>query len=455
VSTENLSLYGYGRPTSATLEELADRGIRFNRAVATASWTLLSHASMFTGRWPHELSTGYFTPLDETDRTLAESLGSNGYATAGFVANTSYCGTDSGLARGFTEYRDYQFPRLTAFSTAVLVGRPLEKGLVPLVGFLESWPGLDALAPAMEDLLFYFVHNRKDAAEVNREFLDWLSDRRQPERPFFAFLNYFDAHYPYELPVRGFHRFRADPPDPRDLGVMRNWMDLVVKGPSPRQVQFARDSYDDCVAHLDEQLGCLIDELDRRGVLERTWLIIAADHGESFGEHPGVFWHGTSLYRDQVHVPLVIVPPAGGPPPGIVKQTASLRDLPATIVDVLGFRAGSSFPGTSLSRFWDPSASTASTTTAASEPALSEIVPLGPSLTQDPARWPMAAVTDDAWTYIRHEQSSREELYEARGDPKQQHNLATDPALKPSLDRLRATLSRLTAGPLTPHRFNP
>ena len=90
---------------------------------------------------------------------------------------------------------------------------------------------------------------------------------------------------------------------------------LAQKGPSPQQIDFARDSYDDCVADLDEQLGCLIDELARRGVLERTWVIVTADHGESFGEQPGVFWHGTSLYQAQLHVPLVIVPPAGGPPP--------------------------------------------------------------------------------------------------------------------------------------------
>ena len=74
-----------------------------------------------------------------------------------------------------------------------------------------------------------------------------------------------------------------------------------------------RDSYDDCVAHLDEYLGRLIDELDRRGVLERTWVIIAGDHGESFGEHPGIFVHGMSLYQTEVHVPLLIVPPRSGP----------------------------------------------------------------------------------------------------------------------------------------------
>ena len=60
---------------------------------------------------------------------------------------------------------------------------------------------------------------------------------------------------------------------------------------------------------LDEQLGRLVDELGRRGLREKTWVIVVADHGESFGEHDGVFCHGTSLYRTELHVPLLILPP--------------------------------------------------------------------------------------------------------------------------------------------------
>ena len=86
---------------------LAKRGIRFTEARATAPWTLASHASMFTGRWPHELDVKWMTPLTVKFPTLAEYLGSHGYATAGFVANTDYCSYDTGLDRGFTHYEDY------------------------------------------------------------------------------------------------------------------------------------------------------------------------------------------------------------------------------------------------------------------------------------------------------------------------------------------------------------
>ena len=126
VAADHLALYGYGRPTSPAIEELARRGCRFDAAVSSSSWTLPSHASMFTGRWPHELSVGWRTPLDAAAPTVAEFLRDRGYDTAGFIANTTYCAADSGLGRGFAVYRDYIFRELSPFRMAVLVQRSLE-----------------------------------------------------------------------------------------------------------------------------------------------------------------------------------------------------------------------------------------------------------------------------------------------------------------------------------------
>lgn len=103
VAADHLDLYGYGRPTSPTLDQLATRGLRFDGVRATSSWTLPSHASIFTGRWPHELFAGWLTPFDHTDPTLAEYLCSRGYATAGLTATYSYCASDSGLGRVFQQ----------------------------------------------------------------------------------------------------------------------------------------------------------------------------------------------------------------------------------------------------------------------------------------------------------------------------------------------------------------
>ena len=110
---------------------------------------------------------------------------------------------------------------------------------------------------------------------------------------------------------------------------------------------------------------------------DQTWVIITADHGESFGEHAGVFCHGTSLYQTELHVPLVIIPPGGSPSKRVVTETVSLRNLAATIVDVLDLEAGSPFPGESLARFWDGSSSSPSP---AADRALSEVVPIDRSI---------------------------------------------------------------------------
>ena len=455
VAAGHLSLYGYPRPTSPTLGELAAHGVRFDRARATSSWTLPSHAGMFTGRWPHELYAGFLTPLDRTFPTLAEFLGARGFATAGFAANYDYCASDSGLNRGFTVYRDYIFRGLTAFRMAALIDRPLD-GLQAVERFLEDWLDVDLTRPLAQYVRLLFKDNRKEAAVVNREFLDWLSSRRQPSRPFFAFLNYFDAHSPYQVSKLAIHRFGEKPRNNREADLIQGWETLTNRLPSAQQIALARDAYEDCIADLDEQLGRLIDELERRGVLDRTWVIVAADHGESFGEHPGVFRHGSSLYQTEVHVPLVIIPPVASRSQRVVTETVSLRDLPSTIVDVLGLKADAPFPGESLARFWNgPSALPAQR--ASNGQALAEVVPLD-IFNPDPAqlrgpRWPLAALVAEGWTYIRREGDVREELFRLDADPRETRNLARDPSKQLTVEGMRAVLGRLTNGPLTPDRF--
>jgi hypothetical protein len=144
----------------------------------------------------HELSAGWSTPLDQKHPTLAEFLGNRGYSTAGFVANTYYCGADTGLARGFTHYQDFIFPELTALKTAALVSRTLE-GMRAIAG-LKDWLESVGLLSITRRLVLSLDADRKPATAINNELLDWLSRRGQRERSFFAFVNYYDAHYPYK-----------------------------------------------------------------------------------------------------------------------------------------------------------------------------------------------------------------------------------------------------------------
>jgi arylsulfatase A-like enzyme len=457
VAAGHLGIHGYYRATSTTLMELADRGIRFDSARAGSSWTLPSHATMFTGRWFHELSVGWLTPLDQIHPTLAEFLGDRGYATAGFVANTFYCGSSSGLARGFTYYNDFNFPELTALKTAVLVSRALD-GYQTIVYFTEDWLEYASLLPYVERFWRSIDTDRKGAAEVNRELVAWLSQRIQPERPFFAFLNYFDAHYPYRLQPGRLHRFGVEPSDSYQRILIEHWWDLDKTTLSPDGVAFANDSYDDCIADLDEQLGKLVDELDRRGVLEKTWLIIASDHGESFGEHPGIFVHGGSLYDTELHVPLLIIPPGSGSPRKTSSEPVSLRDLAATIVELTGLASSSPFPGDSLTRFWNGKTHSLPPKESSFTAALAEVVPNNPrkrdywGLPQE--RPPLGAVKDGEWSYIRQEQDVHEALFHLREDANEMHNRAGDPTAQTILQQMRATLDRLTGGPLVPQRFN-
>jgi arylsulfatase A-like enzyme len=457
VAAGHLNLYGGNRATSTTLIELAERGIRFDSAQAAASWTLPSHATIFTGRWMHELSVGWLTPLDNTHPTLAEFLSARGYATAGFVANSTYAGSDSGLGRGFTQYQDYSFPGLTALKTAVLVDRVM-LGIQSIADFLEDRQELIRWRPFVQHVLGLFLSDRKPAATVNRELLDWLTQRAQPERPFFVFLNYMDAHYPYFLPPGRLHRFGGAPTDKGQRTMIRNWADLDKSLLSPQDLAFAGNAYDDCIADLDEQVGKLLDKLRRRAVLEHTWLIVVSDHGESFGEHTGIFCHGSSLYQSELHVPLLIIPPGGQATKQVVKDTVSLRDLPATIVDVLGLRAGSPFPGNSFSRFWSGASETAPHQPSSSDPALAEVVPDDPhnrdSSGLPKKNWPLGALIDGEWSYIRREGDIREELFHLREDASEQHNLASDPAARSTVERKRSALGQFTGGPLSPQRFN-
>ncbi len=438
VRADHLSLYGYGRPTTPTLERLAKNGIRFDRARATAPWTLPSHASFFTGRWPHELGVEWLTPLRPGPPLLAEYMGSRGYATAGFVANTGYCSYDTGLARGFTHYEDYILKSLAPLQMPIVV-----KGLLGRIFEVSTAhdPGALHYVPELVERWFY-SGIRKDAESINRAFLDWLSRRPEQTRPFFVFLNYLDAHAPYKLPEGAQHRFGHKPRSREEIRVIHDGWDSIDKLTLPRYYQtMARDAYDSCLAYLDEQLGVLFDELQRRALLDDTLVVITSDHGEGLGEHD-LFDHGESLYSTELDVSLLILLPRKGRTARVVPQVVSLRDLPATIVDLVGQGAGSPFPGHSLADLWRDSHDTR----AAASVAFSELFASSPRKTnhgRSPAdRGAMISVAEGDFVYIRNEGDGAEELFNKSDDPHELSNRRGVDALKPVLEQLRGHVVR-------------
>jgi arylsulfatase A-like enzyme len=435
VRTGNLSLHGYRRLTSPNLQRLAARGVRFDQAFATAPWTLPSHSGLFTGRWPHELTAGWLSPLDETHTTLAEYLATHGYDTAGFVANLDYCSRETGLSRGFAHYEDYPLELWDVFTRYIGLGSRLDV-LTPasVINRLakEHWGDSYDVIPRSKE-------HAKNAATINRAFLNWLSRQARRPRPFFAFLNYNDAHSPYEVPDRSIPGFGLRPVSYVDRVTLQSWDTLDKTKVSQAHGQMAVDVYDDSIFYLDRQLGILLDELTRRGVLDNTLVIVASDHGEHLGDH-GLFFHGCSLYRQVVGVPLVIADPRRVPEGRVIARPVSLRDIPATVVDLLGLRDKAPFPGRSLARLWS-----------GNKPAedfpnnqLLMEADKPPGLTnqgREPvAKGPMQALISEEMHYIRAA-DGLEELYLLTSDPEEQSNVAAYAFASEILQQFRTRLS--------------
>ncbi len=438
VRAKNLSLYGYGRRTTPNLERLATRAVQFRHAFATAPWTLPSHASLFTGRWPHELSAGWTTPLDRRERTLAGWLSSLGYDTAGFVANLDFCGRETGLGSGFTHYEDYPLSVWEALTRYIALGRRVDQISFAIVADIltgRRWGGAHPLIPLSRE-------HAKSAADIDRSFLDWLSWQRTRGRPFFAFLNYNDAHTPYQDPDDSAPGFGIRPTSWHDRLTLQQWNQLDKRKLPYHDLQMAHDLYDDSIAYLDRRLGVLLDELGRRGVLDDTVVIVTSDHGEHLGDHL-LFFHGCSLYRQVVEVPLVIVDPKGMAAGRSLAEPVSLRELPATVLDLLGLGQSAVFPGRSLARFWDPGEQEPSPMR---EPLLMETDK--PTLLTNQGREPVAngpmkALVAGGMHYIRSG-DGREELYSLDTDPEERMDLAgfaeTQEVLQHFRDGLRSML---------------
>ncbi len=411
VRAANLSLYGYHRPTTPEIERWAATGVRFDQAIATAPWTTTSHASVFTGLHAHQVAKSWKARLAKGVPTLAESLERAGYITAGFTANPARTGSETGLNRGFLHYEDYTYRQLGLLSSTAF-GRVVVDGL-------SIFLRIDSAS--------------RNADYINSSILRWL--RRAPDRPFFIFANYLDAHEPY-----------LSPPPFRELfGEKRS---LTWSGRHPEtpltleQAQPYIDAYDGAIAYIDSRLGALFEELSEQGLMENTIVILTADHGEAFAEH-GMLYHAHSLYRYEVHVPLVISWPGHIPADRKVSAPVSLRNIPATIQDLLQLQHAPAFPGQSLARYWRDAVSLGDE---APDTVLASVRRVGKQ-----PKWLPAGTGDlygvqlgELW-YIANAHTGHEELYDLQEDPHQRNDLTSSDSGRQVLPRLRALLTALTA----------
>jgi arylsulfatase A-like enzyme len=305
VRASSLSCYGYERRTTPRIDAFAAGAVRFASATTVSTWSVPTHASLFTGlsapqhgagTAQRDARTGLPRPaaLDDRFVTLAEALSRRGYATAGVSANPLVAPA-LGLAQGFRFFDVRPSPRAITPRYRTLLQRA--QGLLPRA-FLA------------EPLRSMFPSAVRSAEEITDQALAWLG-RRPRGQPFLLFLNYMDAHTPF-VPRPGFSgrwpgRSRRLPTYglPGTADVMAGRRSLTAEESS-----HLRALYDDAVSYLDHHVGRLLAALDGEADRDNTWIVVTADHGEQLGEH-GRLGHDCVLYPEVMRVPLIVRYPRG------------------------------------------------------------------------------------------------------------------------------------------------
>ncbi len=297
-----LGCYGYGRPTSPTLDRLASGGVVFENAFTPSPWTLPAHGSLFTGFYPRRHgATSEEHALAENVETMAEILSGHGFATAAMV-NGFYLSRRYGFDRGFQRF------------------------------FYQTPPHRDPNPPAVFD-----------------EAVEWLS--QTGDAPFFLFVHDFHVHTDY-VSLPEYERMflseyggEVDGSASQLLAFRRGAFAL-----NETDVAHLVDRYAAGIRQADAQIDRLFRHMQETGIWENTLVIVISDHGEEFLEHGGVL-HGRTHYDELMRVPLIV---AG---PGVahgrrIEEPASLIDILPTTLSLLGLPETDSLDGIDLTGTW-------------------------------------------------------------------------------------------------------
>jgi len=391
VRADHLSVLGYPRNTSPNLSRIAAEGVLFENAISTSSWTLPAHASLLTGRYPFEHGAELLF-YDGRYPTLAEEFRRRGYRTSAFSANTFFFIPQNGFGAGFLYFEG-------------LFTSPSDALIRPFYGrqFVSLY----------EEASLRDLPGRTRADQINGDFLSWLHQDRS--RPFFAVLNYFDAHAPYLPPDPYRNRFAARP----DPGGILNYVADREHLDNPEDTRDETDAYDGAIAFEDEQIGRLLASLRNLHLDDNTLVVVVADHGEFFGEH-GLYMHRNALFLEGIRVPMLILWP--GHLPGGVRVSApvSIASLPATLMELMPRPGQTAFPGVSLSAHWKQAASDDG------DPfILSELLSRNPSAPGG-VRQRTESLLTSRWHFL-FTGDQEPQLFDWRADPREQHDLSKSP----------------------------
>ncbi len=407
---DHLSSYGYGRPSSPTLDRLANEGVLFENAFSTSSYTLPSHASILTGLYPYQHGVEWQTSKQHTAaayENLPQRLQTLGYRTGAFSANTFWFTREHGFGQGFLHFDDF-FHSVPDRVMRTAYGRIATRLLQPL-----GWEDIPA---------------RRRATEISQSALEWIS--RATDRPFFAVLNYLDAHDPYLPPQPYRNRFTTVP----NPGGLLNWDLHVPETLTPDALQSEIDAYDGGLAYVDAQIDALMSALRARNSDRELLVVITSDHGEEFHEHGG-FLHGRHLYREVIHVPLIIWWPGGIPGHRRVTSPVTNASIPATILNLVG-SDWHSFAAPPLQRLWmdpiEPPDWPAPLSEMRHRPWAERTAPV--------REGSLRSVVSKALHYIEHD-SRPPQLYDWAADPLESKNLASQPDMQVVVERFGVSVA--------------
>jgi len=319
---DRLPAYGYGAIRTPAFDGLAADGAIFEHAFAQASWTKPSAATLLTGLYPSTHQAYRKADLlPEAVTTLPEAMKAAGWRTGGIVTNINLAPSFQ-FDQGYDEYLylapDYFFGASESSSK------------------LAAYSGLrlfrERFLSKKKDVRHYY----QDAATATRAANDWI-DRNGKGR-FSLFLHYMDPHDPYFAhPYNGHAVARVETPRP-----------------DPARARELSDLYDGEIVFLDAHLGEFLDHLKARGFYDDSLIVLTADHGEEFHEHGG-WWHGTTLYDEQIRIPLIVKPPKGTPGAtvglrGRIDGIARSLDIAPTILAMCGMTPPKAMQGISLAQ---------------------------------------------------------------------------------------------------------
>jgi len=282
VRRDHLPIYGYARATAPAVERFARTAAVFENAYAQDTNTNPSHASIFTGVYPHvhgSRENGHVLAEDEV--TLAQILKRAGFRTGGFVSGLPMHRWAGGLNRGFDVYND------------------------------RLW------------------RLRRKGRETTDLALDWLSGLPADER-WFLFVHLYDAHGPYK-PAEPYSKlFDSKDPGPILETIPEYQIAHDPAGKPMRNLNGYIDRYDGMIRYLDDQVARILEKIDS----SNTIVVILSDHGETLGERYRVLDHGGQVFDEQIRIPLVIHVP--GQQPLRPAATVETVDLLPTLLDLLG-----------------------------------------------------------------------------------------------------------------------